>query len=164
MASDMMSPPLRSRFWRMRSGKMRMPEKRLSMRWEDVAGEDAGFVECSVYHDAGGAVGFVLGLHGFEGEGDERADLGCAGDDVLGEFWVALLGHGAAADCAFGDGFFDFAEFLFHLGIDFSADFAACGGEKGEDGDVFGEVVADGAAGVCHGCHAESPGDAVLDV
>ena len=148
----------------MRSGKMRMPEKRLSMRWRmspvrTQASLRALSIMTLVVRSASCSVCMAS-----RASGDECADLGCACDDVLGELGVALLGHGAAADCAFGDGFFDFAEFLLHLGIDFSANFAACGGEQGEDGDVFGEVVADGAAGVCHGCHAEPLGDAVLDV
>ena len=59
--------------------------------------------------------------------------------------------------------FFDFAELLLHLRIDFPADFAASGSEEGEDRYVFGEVVADGAAGIGHRTHAEPIRDAVLD-
>ena len=138
------------------------PAQHLDEPAEHVAGRDAGARLGGIHHDAGGAVGLVLGLHRLQRDGHAGAHFGGRGDDVLAQFRVALLRHRRAADRAGRHRLLDLAELGLHQRVDLAADLGAGRGEHAEEADVLGEVVAERAGRDRHRRHAEMPAHAGL--
>ena len=130
---------------------------------QHVAGGDAGALLGGVHHQAGRAVGLVLGQHRLERQRHLAAHLGGRRDDVLAELGVALLRHGRAADRAGRHRLLDLAELGLHQRVDLAADLAAGRGQQAEQADVLGEMVELSARdGTRHRAEAEMAGDARL--
>ena len=100
----------------------------------------------------------MFGHDRLQRQGHHRSDLRRIGHDVLGEMWVALLGHGAATDGAGGDRFFDLAEFLLHAGIDLVGKFAAGRRQESQQHHMLCQVIHDAARWYRHRRHVEMGG------
>ena len=123
---------------------------------QDVAGQAARLADGALHHDAGRAVGLVLGLHGLQRQRHQSAHLRRRRHDILRQLGIAFLRHGAAAHRARRYRLLDLAEFLLHERVNFPPDFAAGGGKQAEQAHVLCLMIAQGARRHRHGRHAKT--------